>query len=185
MSATKAAGLSAGDGALLALALGMAWALKRFYSTATPEELAWVLRPTATAVSALCGSQFVEEAHAGYFSRELHFMIAPACAGVNFMIAAFCTTVFGFTRAGRTFRAKLALFALCGLSSYVATLAANTIRILIGVWLHARPFVWGPLDTGQLFRIQGAAVYFLALSALYASGRALLARIPDAPDATR
>src|SRR5581483_7748074 len=66
-----------------------AFALKRYYSTASVEQLRWILAPTTTLVESLSGVSFEFEAHAGYLSLERGFLIAAACAGVNFLLTAF------------------------------------------------------------------------------------------------
>ena len=73
---------------LLLVALAM-WAMKRYYAEAPVDELQWILGPTATLVTALTRVTFEWEPGQGYLSRERFFLIAKACAGINFMIAAF------------------------------------------------------------------------------------------------
>ena len=155
------------DWTLRLLALAIAYGLKDLYSTGTVEELRWILRPTAVAVGALTGTPFVEEAHAGYFSRELRFMIAPGCAGVNFLIVSMCMTVFGLVSTGRRLYHKAGLFVVGVAAAYGATVIANTCRILIAIRLHRRTVSLGRLTFDELHRLEGITVYFLALSILY------------------
>ena len=161
------------DRAIQSLTLIVAYLLKSFYSTASVEDLRWILEPTAAVVSLFSGYAFEEEAHTGFFSRELFFLIAPACAGVNFLIVAFCTAVFGFVRSFRGVRAKLAVFFVGAIVAYSLTVTANAVRILIAIWLHRRPAF---LMAEQLHRIEGVAVYFFSLCALFLAVRALLNR---------
>ena len=53
---------SALDGAIVALALLLAFGLKLFYSVAGAAELAWVLAPTAHLVALATGADYVVEA---------------------------------------------------------------------------------------------------------------------------
>src|ERR1044072_7927820 len=46
------------------------WSLKRFYSTATVDQLRWILWPTAKLVELITGAQFEFEARAGYMNGE-------------------------------------------------------------------------------------------------------------------
>ena len=70
------------------LVLVGAFALKLHYSTASADQLRWILAPTAALVELVSGATFEFESHAGYISRERGFLIANSCAGVNFLIAA-------------------------------------------------------------------------------------------------
>jgi len=163
------------DAALLLVALGLALVLKQLYSDAAVEDLRWILKPTAIAVGALSGSPFVEEAGAGYLSRELYFIITPACAGVNFLIAAICTAVYTFTPTRPASVSKIGLFVVGVLAAYVTTLVANTVRILIGIQFHLHPVSFGRLSAEQIHRVEGVAVYFLFLCGLYFAGHVWLA----------
>ena len=63
--------------------------LKLYYSTATPDELRWILAPTTALVELLSGSSFTFESYTGYMSSDHRFVIAVSCAGVNFLLTAF------------------------------------------------------------------------------------------------
>ncbi len=76
------------------LALLIAWGLKYHYSRSGSDELAWVLAPTAGLVELISGIQFENEAHTGFVSQGSRIIIAPACAGINFLIIAFCMATF-------------------------------------------------------------------------------------------
>ena len=52
------------------------------------------LAPTARLVGAVTGVAFAAVPGEGYFSAERLFLIEKACAGVNFMIAAFAMVAF-------------------------------------------------------------------------------------------
>src|SRR5215510_15997249 len=71
------------------VALASAFALKLHYSTASANQLRWILAPTTALVELVSGATFEFESYAGYISRERGFLIANSCAGVNFLIAAF------------------------------------------------------------------------------------------------
>jgi hypothetical protein len=63
--------------------------LKLYYSTASPNQLRWILAPTTALVELITGRQFEFESHAGYLSSDRTYLIAASCAGVNFLITAF------------------------------------------------------------------------------------------------
>src|SRR6266511_427468 len=58
------------------LVLVAAFALKLHYSTASADQLRWILAPTAALVELVSGATFEFESHAGYISRERGFLIA-------------------------------------------------------------------------------------------------------------
>src|SRR5215218_4974573 len=76
-------------GAQLAIVALCALALKQYYSTATANELRWILAPTTALVELLSGRSFAFESYTGYMSSDHIFVIAVPCAGVNFLLTAF------------------------------------------------------------------------------------------------
>lgn len=161
------------DIALVALAVGLAWALKAFYSRATFADLAWVLAPTRRVVEWLTGAEFTPEAGEGFLSRDRLYLIAPACAGVNFMIVAFASLVCGLLHTRSTWRGRLALLAASALAAYATTVLANAARIALAMRLHAAHASWGPLTPERLHGIAGVTVYFVFLSLLFSAGARL------------
>jgi exosortase K len=83
--------------ATLAVAAAALFALKRHYSTATVEDLRWILWPTSHLAGLATGTEFEFQAGEGYLSRERLFLIEKSCAGVNFMIAALGMVAFGLS----------------------------------------------------------------------------------------
>lgn len=73
----------------LVVILGGAFGLKFYYSTASVNQLRWILTPTTLLVEFVTGRTFEFESHAGYMSSDHTFLIAASCAGVNFLITAF------------------------------------------------------------------------------------------------
>jgi exosortase K len=76
-------------------ALVAAYGLKLHYSRAAAEDLAWILAPTARAVGWLRGETLTLIPE-GWAPPDGSYVIAPACAGVNFMIVALTVSVLGF-----------------------------------------------------------------------------------------
>ena len=154
----------------VALALAFAWCLKSFYSRAGFDELRWVLAPTARLVEWLTGAAFELEAGRGFLSRDRLFEIVPACAGINFMIAAFCSLACGLVHTQPTLRARLDLIAWSALAAYAATVVANATRIAIALRMRDARLAIGPLTPEQLHCAEGVAVYFVFLCGLFALG---------------
>ena len=162
-------------GAVIVAALGTGYVLKSFYSSATPEQLVWILAPTVSLLETLTGAGFVFEAYEGFLSTELNLLVAPACAGVNFLIATFCTGVLGLVGYTRTPIGRAALLLGCGAIGYVLTVVANCLRLLLALWLA--PFgVWASIDPGTVHRVEGVFVYFTVLCVSFLVARSLLER---------
>jgi exosortase K len=151
---------------LFAVALVAAWLLKRHYSQASPEELRWVLAPTAALVQLALDADLVFRPGEGYLSRELSILISPACAGVNFLIVAFLSLALGFGRSlpgGKQGAVSLLAFAAV---AYLTTLLVNTLRICLSVWLaHLAARLLG-LTFQSVHRLLGIAVYLAGLVTL-------------------
>jgi exosortase K len=143
-------------------ALAFAYLMKRWYSSATPEDLQFVLAPTARIVGMIWRTRFDFVAGYGYLSRSLSFGIVPACAGINFLIMA--VGAFG---CGILPQAKNRPLWLAGglIGSYLLTIAANSVRIAFAIFLQQHPVNF---DHAQLHRIEGSLVYLVFLFAFYA-----------------
>ena len=156
--------------ALVACAFGLAWALKSFYSQAGFEDLRWILAPTRWLVERLTGAAFEPEANQGYLSRDRLYQIAPACAGVNFMIVAFASLACGLVHTCTTLHGRMALLGASALAAYAVTVLANATRIALAMRLHDAGAAFGPLTPDRMHCIEGVTVYFLFLCVLFAAG---------------
>jgi exosortase K len=154
-------------GVLAVVALA-AFGLKRHYADATTDALAWMLAPTAHLVALVTDVAFVAVPGEGYFSAERMFLIEKACAGVNFMIAAFAMVAFALLHRARSVHDGAAVVIVSLAASYVAAVLVNTIRIVIAMWLAAQPMFWTSLTAAEIHRLEGIAVYFGGLLLLYA-----------------
>ncbi|HEX3597336.1 MAG TPA: exosortase K [Polyangiaceae bacterium] len=163
------------DAAVLAPVVASAYALKRFYSTASAEELHWALGPTTRLVEYLTRAHFAPEAGAGFVSDSRHLVIAPACAGVNFLVIALLSLTFGFVTEVHTAARKLSLVVVSGLVAYAAMLVVNALRIAFGMFVAS---CWWPgaAYRPELHRIEGIATYLVALWLLAAGARRVVGR---------
>jgi len=149
---------------LLLVAL-CALGLKLHYSTATPDQLRWILAPTTLQVEFLSGKSFAFESYTGYMSSDHTFVIAAPCAGVNFLITAFL--MLGLRRLWRDrFQGTSWRFIpLIAAGAYVATVIANTVRICVALELRSAEVGW--LTANQLHRVEGIVIYFGFLLLLF------------------
>ncbi len=157
--------------ALLVVVIG-----KQAYRSASAAELGWILAPTARLVSAVSGTDFVYEAGIGWVDLGVTFIIAPACAGVNFAIAGFLALTLGWLGGMRSARSVAVRLAGAAALAYVATLVVNTVRIVIAIALHLGTIDLGGLDRAEVHRFEGIVVYLAGLCALYALAGSLLSR---------
>lgn len=158
-------------------ALGIAYGLKRHYSRAGGEALAWILRPTAGLVEILSGIPFEPEGDAGYLNRERRVFIAPACAGVNFLIIAFCAAAFSGVFRLRRPSWRFLWIGISLLWAYAATLWVNALRITASIHLQGADIYAGGITPDRVHRIGGTALYVLFLFGFHLGIRRLLDRI--------
>jgi exosortase K len=148
--------------AAVAVALAVVVVGKQLYRDATPADLRGILAPTAQLVSWITGHDFLYEAGQGWINLDVMFVIAPACAGVNFALAAFLALVLGSLSGMTSARTTASRLARAALVAYAATLVVNTVRIAIAVHMHR----------ADLHRVEGIVVYLGGLVGLYALARA-------------
>jgi len=145
------------------LLLLFAFALKYHYSHASSDNLAWVLSPTASLVVSVTDLRFVYEAHTGYVSREHSVIIAPSCAGINFMIVALLMAgAMGISRL-KTGGEIIVWLGFTGIGVYLLTLVINTIRIVGAIYLYEADIGHGWLTPARVHRLEGIGIYFFAL----------------------
>ena len=144
-----------------------ALALKVYYSTATPDELRWILAPTTALVQLLSGRYFAFESHAGYMSSDHRFVIAVSCAGVNFLLTAFLMLGLRVLWRERFQAVSWRFLPVAAAVAYVTTVIANTVRICIALEIQQHSVQVSGLSGNQLHRFEGIVVYFGFLLLLF------------------
>jgi len=167
--------------AAASLALACALAVKQCYAHASAADLRFVLEPSCWFATQIAGLRFTWSPGSGFVSHEARLVVAPACAGVNFLIA--CTLSLFFVAHGAfpRLRHKLCVLVASAAFAYPATLAANGTRIALAAWL-GRQDLGAHLSHASAHRSIGVLVYSSALLACCAiATRALpLATAPGA-----
>src|SRR5262249_26245213 len=163
------------------VALAGAFALKLHYSTASADQLRWILAPTTALVELVSGVSFEFESSAGYISKERGFLIASSCAGVNFLIAAFLTLSMRKLLGDRSKEVAWGFLPTAAMIAYPATLVANTARITIALLLRQSSMEIGWLNPGQLHRFEGVFIYFGFLLLLCVAGEKMSAEKTSDP----
>jgi len=144
-----------------------AFALKQYYSTASANQLRWILAPTSACVELISGTSFEFESHAGYISRDRSFLIANSCAGVNFLITAFLMLSMRKLLRDRSQNIAWGFIPTAALIAYLVTLVANTTRIAVALQLQRMPAEVSWLNPYQLHRFEGIFIYFGFLLLLF------------------
>jgi exosortase K len=142
-------------------------AVKLYYSTASVNQLRWILAPTTVLVELFSGSRFEFESYAGYMSSDRTFVIAGSCAGVNFLITSFLMLSLRKLWGDRARDTAWRFIPCAALCAYLATLLANTVRISTALRLRGFPHEVGWLSPNQLHRFEGIFIYFGFLLLLF------------------
>ena len=149
------------------LVMFIAVGLKYYYSRAGSENLVWILSPTAFSVECLTGTHFESEFNVGYISSSRDVAIVPACAGLNFMIAAFCMAALWLLYSMKR-KALLPICVISGMAvSYCVTVAINSLRIVISMYLYRANIYTQLITPERVHRIEGVVIYIVFLSLFY------------------
>lgn len=138
-------------------------ALKHHYSVTDAAGLRWILSPVAGLVSLLSEMDFTWMEQTGYVNHAHGVVIAPACAGVNFLIICFASLFFSFLSRWRDGWAKSCWFALSAAIACLTTLIANSLRIILSVFLYEAPIYAGWLTPGRAHQLAGMVLFISLL----------------------
>ena len=145
----------------------IAFGLKYHYSKAGSDELIWILTPTARLVEWTSGIHFEYEAQTGFVNTAQSNIIAPSCAGVNFLIVALCMAAFCGLHLFRRQMVKLFWLTISGLNAYILTIAVNTLRIISSLYMYRMDIYGGWLTPERMHRLTGIVIYFFFLCLFY------------------
>jgi len=145
----------------------IAFGLKLFYSKAGSGDLAWILAPTVWWIKTLSGITFEKVADIGYINHHFRFIIAPACAGVQFLIIAFTTILFSFAHRLGTRKRGLYWLAFSLGFSCLFTIFVNGFRIILSLHLFKWDISGEWMTAERLHMLTGTAIYFISLLILY------------------
>jgi exosortase K len=141
--------------------------LKLYYSSASVNQLRWILAPTTALVQLITRTPFEFESHAGYLSNDRSFVIADSCAGVNFLITSFLLLSLRKLWRARSRNTAWKFIPIAALFAYLATIITNTVRISTALWLRSVPLGVGWLSRNQIHRFEGIFIYFGFLLMLF------------------
>ena len=148
-------------------ALLIAFGLKYHYSRAGSDDLLWILRPTAGLVEYLSGIKFENEANTGFVSQGYQIIIAPSCAGINFLIVAFCMAVFAGLHVIKHCWLKHLWLAASLACAYILTVAVNSLRIIAAIYSYNAAIYFSWITPERVHRLEGIVIYFFFLCLFY------------------
>jgi len=143
------------NGIVYMVALFIALGLKYHYSRAGGDDLVWILSPTARLVEYISGIEFESEAHTGYVNREYRIIIAPSCAGINFLIMVFCMAVFSSIHLIKHSWSKIFWSAASLVCAYSLTVTVNSLRIIASIYSYNADIYFGWFTPARVHRLQG------------------------------
>ena len=155
--------------------------VKLYYSTASVNQLRWILAPTTVAVELVTGLRFEFESYAGYMNSDRSFLIAASCAGVNFLITSFLMLSLRKLWRDREQSIAWSFIPRAAGFAYLTTLVANTVRISTALRLRGMPVDLEWLSPGQLHRFEGIFIYFGFLLLLFAVSEKMSYRTLSGP----
>jgi exosortase K len=166
------------------LGITAAVGLKYHYSVAGAEELLWMLSPVARMVEFFSGIQFHWELYTGFVNLSSGIRIAPACAGINFMIICFSALFFPLAHRLQGRAVKLSWVWLSLAVAYLATLLTNSARILLSIRLYSASTYGEWITPERVHRLAGTAMYLAVLVIVYlAAERLIVPRPASGPSA--
>lgn len=158
----------------------IAFVMKFFCQTKDSNALIWILAPTSRWVSILSGIRFEYIMHEGYINHFYHFLIAPSCSGIRFMLLTFLMLVFSFLYQIKTRWKGYLWFIFSALFAYMSTIFVNGIRITAAIYIpiHLQDLrlMNGWLNPDRLHTIIGTLIYFLSLCIIYSLASVILSK---------
>jgi exosortase K len=133
--------------------------LKGYYSRANADGLRWILTPVAGIASFLTGVPFDWLPLSGYVNHLHGVVIAPACAGVNFLIICFGALFFTFVSRFKGQPAKCLWFFTSAVAAFLVTLVANSLRIILSIQLYDAPIYAGWLTPERVHQLTGIVIF--------------------------
>ena len=151
----------------------LALLLKQHYSIANVVELEWILQPLSDLLSLVTGNEFHRDTNGEWVSIAADVRLVKSCAGVNFMLMSLLAFAWSFRPDPKEKPQFLSLVggypvlltAVC-IAAWSMTLLANTLRILLAMYLQSDDSVLHVLgiDVSSVHRLIGLAVYLPLLT---------------------
>ncbi len=163
----------------------LALLLKHHYSVADTAQLEWVLQPLSDLLSLITGYDFHREENGEWVSILADVRLVKSCAGINFMLMSLLAYAWVFRPDRREtpqtsawFGGHLALLAAVCVAAWITTLFANSLRILLAMYLQTDNSIVQAtgIAEGDIHRFIGLAIYLPLLSLQMLPGRRISKR---------
>ncbi len=143
--------------------------LKWFYTSASLNDVFFLLNPTAKFLSVVSGYDSVFSPVDGYYFAELQIVIDKSCSGFNLMLISFLLFVFLLVQNAKKGTTKVIAMVLSFLLAYVFTILVNTSRILISILVQSKTDVIFSTQKGLIHEAIGVAtnITFLIIAYLF------------------
>jgi exosortase/archaeosortase family protein len=109
-------------------------------------------------------------------SGNRSFLIASACAGVNFLIAAFLMLSLRSIWNMRTSGVKWRFLFFDGVAAFAVTVIANAVRISSALWQNESHQSFAGFDRDEIHRLDGILIYFGFLLVLFVTLETLISK---------
>lgn len=159
------------------IVIGTMWVLKRHYSSATAQDLVWILTPVAAIVDIFDELAYGWKTGIGWVRADEFIIIAPACAGVNFLIMLFGLNTLAFLHRLKALGRCLLWLPAVLLAAYGLTICVNSLRIMISIFFYDHHVQWHWFTQERLHRIIGVTIYFPVLGLSYLLADRIMTRL--------
>jgi len=141
-------------------------AIKGCFADASADQFDWLLRPASQLVTFFSGLNFTHMEGHGYYNAAEDVLIAPACSGLNFFLILLATGWCLAIRCPPPVRPGWWFLGIAA-AAYAFSLAVNTCRILMAIFMYQWQTAWGavyPLFSPErLHRLEGVLIYYFCL----------------------
>lgn len=144
------------------LAIIIALIIKQFYSQADVSQLRWILKPVSWCLELLSVLEFEWNTEYGYWDKMYSVAIDKSCAGINFWMITFVSSVFAFIH---QFKSKAWIFLSLFLDAFLLAIFVNALRIKLILWGLSYEETVPFFGTDHWHRIAGISTYLTFLFA--------------------
>ena len=141
--------------------------LKFFYTMATTNDLAFLLKPTDKLIELSTGSGSNNNTETGYYHSKLNIVIDKSCSGFNFWIICFMMLYFLVLNFLKNTTFKLIAIPVILFLAYILTLFVNTSRILFSVFIHNSEVGFISHSAAWIHQAEGTFIYLSFLIIMY------------------
>lgn len=148
----------------------LVYGTKHWYSSASLNELQWILLPLVRLLEQVLPGNFVQQEDGTWLHPEWQILLVKSCSGINFFMMSLMSQAMGFAQrhevSNRPVLQRLLFPMVYALGvAWLLTLFANTLRIMLAMTCIRHPdfLGWTGLNGESQHRLAGLLVYFPVL----------------------